>query len=355
LPSPPITALPPGARVLLLGRFARGGRDTLTQCLCDRGFVLERQISPATALVIVGAAGWPLKRNGRLPRDLLIAQALQTQSGRPVIVGEQELDSSPRRSGRSRFGGAPRRALRHADPIDGTGPECISFSAASRHQDLVRLLSAGVPMKRLRRALGQLTRWFPDAVAEANRSFQLHPAGLAVQDESGRLKTPSGQRLFPFSFGVPESASTSWAMERFRSPGLESNPIFPLRLATPVGILPRTVDLFAAAVAQEQAGQLCQAEFTYRKLLRAEGPDADVCFNLANVLAAGRRFDAAVERLLIAVELRPRFVEAWYNLGLLAQHTGQQTLARSSLQSALDLAPEFEAAREALAGTSSAT
>ena len=43
--------------------------------------------------------------------------------------------------------------------------------------------------------------------------------------------------------------------------------------------------LFDTAVRLEQSGELQAAAENYRRLLLDDGPDADVAFNLANVLA----------------------------------------------------------------------
>lgn len=338
-PIPKRSAVAAGDRVLLVGRFALGARQTWISQLESGGASIETQISSETDWVVVGESGWPLRRNGKLPRDLLIAQALATHSGRPVILGESDFFS--RLQGTESSAPPCREGVN--DNHDGMSPVAGAIGDILRQRDLARLIAAGVPIKRLRRALGQLRRWFPAAVAD----------GLALRDctgvvgilTSGGWMTPDGQRLFDFAdLATDAREHLKW------SANVDAPVILKVQDAKRTGP-DSDQDLFATAVEREREGDLRQAECLYRRLLRDEGPDADVCYNLANVLAAAGQVEAALERLSQAVELRPRFPEAWYNQGVLAQRIGKSSLAQNCFHEALRWAPDLNAAVVALART----
>lgn len=329
--------------MLLVGRFARGSRKDWINRMEAVGAAVEKQISSETRWVVIGESRWPLRRNGYLPRDLLIAQALATHSGRPIILGETEFLSRLR--GDQPFPGSTRSRERAVGDV--ASAVAGSVGDVLRQRNLVWLISTGVPIKRLRRALAQLCRWFPEAIA----------AGLALRDctgvigirTSGGWMTPNGQRLIDFGDNdrdaqdrVPWSASVDSPVILALSDGM--------RTEGDAG-----ADLFAMAIARERDGDLRQAESLYRQLLQREGPDADVCYNLANVLAATGQVGAALERLSQAVELRPRFAEAWYNQGVLAQRVGKSSLARDCCHAALRIAPDLAAAVASLTRTDPAS
>ena len=287
--------------------------------------ILERQISTETAWVVVGESGWPLRRNGQLPRDLVIAQALATHSQRPVILGETEFFDRLRSE--AACPEASPDPVSVGDDRDRTSAVAGSVVDLRRQRDLVRLISSGVPIPRLRRALAQLRRWFPEAVS-ASLSMRDCTGVVGIRTTGGWM-TPNGLRLFNF-------ASSDRRDRDVEGQGTdeEAPVIFTVTDATRPEREPAE-DLFALAVAKECDGDLPQAESFYRQLLREEGPDADVCYNLANVLAAMGQIEAALERLSQAVELRPSFSEAWYNQGVLSQRIGKSTRAQDCIREAL--------------------
>jgi len=169
--------------------------------------------------------------------------------------------------------------------------------------------------------------------------------------------TPDGQRLFDFppvdrspgdvSLGDATSINRT-AVDPGGAIAREDAPILFAVERAARAVEESGVELFARAVETEREGDFAQAETFYRRLLGEEGPDADVCYNLANVLAATGQIEAALERLSQAVELRPRFAEAWYNQGVLAQRVGKVLRARDCFREALRHAPDLTAAASAL-------
>ena len=74
----------------------------------------------------------------------------------------------------------------------------------------------------------------------------------------------------------------------------------------------------------EDAGEREAAVLAYRQALLEEGPDPELCFNLANVLFALGHREQAVERYRQAVELDADYPEAWNNLGSVLEELNQR-------------------------------
>src|SRR5262249_2748234 len=75
---------------------------------------------------------------------------------------------------------------------------------------------------------------------------------------------------------------------------------------------------------------------------------ATTCFNLANVLYALGHREQAVERYRQVVELEPRFVEAWNNVGIVLCELGQYEDAVAALRTALEINPNYADAHYSL-------
>ncbi|MBI3408097.1 MAG: tetratricopeptide repeat protein [Planctomycetes bacterium] len=93
--------------------------------------------------------------------------------------------------------------------------------------------------------------------------------------------------------------------------------------------------------AYEDAGQLHEAAEAYREALYVGGPDAKICFNLANVLYALGHLGQAAERFRQAVELKHQFAEAWNNLGNVLLELGQTEDALKAYRCAIAASPDY--------------
>jgi tetratricopeptide (TPR) repeat protein len=137
---------------------------------------------------------------------------------------------------------------------------------------------------------------------------------LLVRLDNGRLAEPSGQLVFDF-----EAA--------------DSPP--PQVLSTE----PATADQwFELGRGHEPAGRLIEAARAYRQALVVGGPDAQTCFNLANVLYRLGDKEGARERLYLAVAWQPD-AAAWNNLGAVLEELGQCDEAYAAYLQALALDP----------------
>ncbi|MFO0941199.1 MAG: tetratricopeptide repeat protein [Pirellulales bacterium] len=95
------------------------------------------------------------------------------------------------------------------------------------------------------------------------------------------------------------------------------------------------------AIIAEENDDLDAAIQWYRTALAAFGSNADVCFQLAEVLYRSADLSAARERYYCAIELDPELVEARANLGCVLAECGQLDLAVAAFQGALSQYPDY--------------
>jgi tetratricopeptide (TPR) repeat protein len=189
---------------------------------------------------------------------------------------------------------------------------------------LWKLTQAGVKFTHIRHCLEQLRAWFPDVEEPLAQLGLLEENGhVLIRLEAGQLAEPSGQQHFDFETQAqpPEPAAP------FAQPWRQ-----------------RGHDL-------EDAGELEAAALAYRQALLTDGPAAEVCFNLGNVLYRLDRKEQAIERFRQAVELDIEFAEAWNNLGNVLAELEQWQEAVEAYQQALTLNPQYPDAHYNLADT----
>ncbi len=106
--------------------------------------------------------------------------------------------------------------------------------------------------------------------------------------------------------------------------------------ALPAGSAPMTrEEMLLAAEELEDLGQLESAIEWYRVLLAQHGPQAEIVFQLAELLYRSGDVAAARERYYNAIEIDEDFVEARVNLGCVLAETGQSELAIAAFAGAL--------------------
>jgi tetratricopeptide (TPR) repeat protein len=104
----------------------------------------------------------------------------------------------------------------------------------------------------------------------------------------------------------------------------------------------RSVDeLVAAAEQAEENGDFPVAESLYATALRADANDPVLAFNLGNVFEASGRPAEAKVAWQIAVARDPAFAEAWYNLAMAAEDEQQSDLAIAQYRRAMQARPDF--------------
>jgi tetratricopeptide (TPR) repeat protein len=201
------------------------------------------------------------------------------------------------------------------------GVHYFEFQQARWAKTLCDFAGSGVSPERIRRSLEQLKKWLPNVDQPLAQLAVLEKDGrLVVRLPEGQLAEPTGQGLFDFTDALPVRFDRRTAEQWFQF-GFE----------------------------REEAGQLTDAARAYRQAVLLGAPDAEACFNLANVLHALGEKQQAAEQFRQAVKIDGSFVEAWNNLGTVLSELGQQEEAVDALQRALQLHPLYADAHYNLA------
>jgi tetratricopeptide (TPR) repeat protein len=186
---------------------------------------------------------------------------------------------------------------------------------ASVARTLVNLTAAGVSTARLRQTLLKLRRWI--GVEEPLQQLAVLDGydAIRVRLHTGELADSDGQLHMEFAEPLPSRS---------------------LSLGNDVSASINTHEL---AVELELAGNWRQAEAGYHRALLEHGPNAQISFDLAHLLAQRGEIDRAVERYRAAIELQPDFADAWNNLGLLLADLRDYDSAVAALRRAAALSP----------------
>ncbi|MCZ6795263.1 MAG: tetratricopeptide repeat protein [Planctomycetota bacterium] len=304
-----------------------------------------------TDYLVVGQDGWPLRDDGRVSRKLERARTLQEAGCAISIVEEREfldrlglgeqgeqIHKLYTTAQLTRILGIPRDRIRHWVRWGLLRPArtvhrlaYFDFRQVTSARALWELMRAGIPPERIRRSLRQLKSWMPrvdDPLAE----LQLldHHRQILVRLDDGQVAGPDGQLYFPFPQFAPGTAAA------------------PLTLPSAT---PSAEEWFDRGLHSEEEGRLEEAEESYREALRLEGPWAELCFNLGNVVYHLGHKQKATECYLEAVDLDPNYVEAWNNLGNVVCELGRRDEAIRAYHRALALEPRYADAHYNLAET----
>jgi len=202
----------------------------------------------------------------------------------------------------------------------------FDFQEVATARQLAELLAAGASPDAIERKLEALGRYMPDVERPlAQLSVIVQGQQLLLRQGEGLIE-PGGQLRIDF-----EALDRATAVPD-PEPALQAN------------TLPLSVDqwpssdptmLLQSAAAYEDDGQLELAVDLYRAALAAGGPDAEICFQLAELLYRLGDTHAARERYYMAIELDEDYVEARANLGCVLVETGRPELAVAAFQGAL--------------------
>ncbi|HLJ10026.1 MAG TPA: tetratricopeptide repeat protein [Planctomycetaceae bacterium] len=334
-----------GRRVAFTGRLAAMSRRTAAEMLERRGATVSESVNRQTDLLVVGREGWPLRADGRLTRKLIRARTLQRVNQALEIIPEEQflhrlqvnpLEDYVLRSCSiaelTELLDLPRSRLeswQRAGVIVATerreGLPYFDFRQVSAIRSLHRLLSAGVAPRRVARSLSQLREWMDEFP-----SLDLLPglfsdgSRFLFRTDGGRLAETTGQLLFEFDADSEVAALP-----------------FLCRVDADT--------TFAEAIRLEKEGRLAEAAACYRMLLHEDGLDAEVCFNLANVLHAAGDKRAAIDWFHEAVALDPEMTDAWNNVGNLLAEIGNLAEACRAYRRAVDVEPAYADAHYGLA------
>jgi tetratricopeptide (TPR) repeat protein len=347
-----LAALIRNKAVTYVGHLATMTHEQFVEIVEARGARYSRsdqQLGVGVILLVIGQNDWPILRYGGLPERLRRARVIQDRvHSKLTIVSEREfleglalreyLENFPTlytaatlteilQLSRQRLNAWVKAGLIEPAKIE-NGVRWFDFRQVSAAKTICDLVQRGVSVGRLRRTLRHLGAWMPDAQQALNQVAVLERHGeLLVRLEQGELVQPDGQFHFDFTH-APEP--------------------LPMRLVPG----PRTAaEWHELGVEQEQGGFLNEAVESYREALLVGGPDPQICFDLAHAFAGLGEKHLAMERYLQAIEMDPRFGDAWNNLGLLRAEMGRYDEACAAFQRAIDADPNHYMARYNLADT----
>jgi tetratricopeptide (TPR) repeat protein len=203
----------------------------------------------------------------------------------------------------------------------------FNFEEVATARRLAELLAAGVSPRAIERQLAALAGYLPRVQRPlAQLSVIVQGKEILLRQGDGLLEV-GGQFRFDFDAAEVPAASTS----PVESPVPSAISLADHRLSVPLS----SADLTRAAAELEEAGQLEAAVEMCRAALAAGGPNAELCFQTAELLYRLGDLTAARERYFMAIEIDENYVEARANLGCVLAETGQHELAAAAFEGAL--------------------
>ena len=213
----------------------------------------------------------------------------------------------------------------------------FDFQEAATARRIAKLLAEGASPKSIERQLEQL--------AKLSTEWERPLAQLAVLVEGRHvllrrehdLIEPSGQMRIDFD-ALDRSAHATRDDGEFDALDTEAAETVPL--PPPDGDMTGD-ELRQLALQYDEEDRLSEAAEAYRAALGVGGPDAEICFQLAEILYRMDDVSAARERYFMAVELDGDYVEARANLGCVLAETGETELAIAAFEGALQIHPKY--------------
>ncbi len=344
--------------VVITGRLASMDRADAARHVERAGGRLVSRPQASTHLVVVGAFGWPLARDGRPTRVLQRAKDLQAR-GVPIVIASEEdflvaLGMDELHQGLHRLYTAeqlarmlevkvarikawmrqgllePARIARRLVWFD--------FRQVANVRVLRELTERGIRPQRIRKSLEELRTTLGREQVGYGWLDALDARGpLLFRREDGLLCEANGQLHLDFQATRARSAAPLVGIAELaqRHSQAEGN----------------ADTWFEVGVQAEDEGRLSDAMQAYLNALLAGGPQAETCFNLANVLLALDREGEAMQRYLQAIEIDPDYIEAWNNLGNVLSIQGQLEDAVAAYSQALTIEQDYADAHCNLADT----
>ena len=229
--------------------------------------------------------------------------------------------------------------------------------AIARH--LAALVAAGCSLRVIDRKLSELQRSLPDSERPLSDPSLVVSGRCLYVRRGDELAEPGGQLLIDFD--KPDDAQSSketadsLVVLSITSGGVSSSGLAHSGVPQSGQIegeeLLSTLDqLQQVALEWEDQGELERAAETYRTMLVAGGPTAELHFALADLLYRADDLPAARERYYAAIEIDEQYVEARANLGCVLAENGEIELAVAAFRGALTFHPDYADVHYHLAG-----
>lgn len=207
------------------------------------------------------------------------------------------------------------------------------FRQLTSARALHRLRDAGASPRHIRKALANLRRWAPDAEIAITQLEALEGGPLVIRTGEGEIAETTGQMRLDLEARADAVHEPAVALRA--RPGPE-------------------ISWFERGIEAEEEERLEDAADAYGRAIALDGPKAEVCFNLGNVLYALERTPEAAALFREAVSLESDYAEAWNNLGNALADLGESERAVEAFEQALHLAPGYADPHYNLAETLSA-
>ena len=315
-----------GQYVCLTGKLASMSRRDAEAHVAEAGGIYQSHIDEQTNVLVIGSAGWPLKRNGHLTANLAEAESRILGGQQIAIVEEDEfLEILGIKNDTQHFGleqlcrlsNIPQSTvfalMRHnlIVPVKKQGNYFLF-----KHRDLVllkslkKLLKAGLQPAQLRNVLNDLQRWLPGA-AELLSKLDSKKEQIILRLNNLSYQS-DGQILFDFQESQVDTGAGRSAAE-----------------------------WFSAAVEGEDGGNYREAIACYEKAIAADQRFYEAHFNLGNLLYACNQKAQAAGHFLRVVELNSDYAQAWNNLGNCLVDLKEENEALRAFEKALSIDPDY--------------
>ncbi len=339
-----------GRRVAIVGKLGGVNRKQIGRLVTDCGGTMVDSSAlneAAVDLIVIGADELPIADHSELFEDQILQKAAE---GILEIIGESrfwemlglvdtadDVKSLYTPAMLAQLAGVPvstvrrwqRRGLISAVRQVYKLPY-FDYQEVVSARRLANLIASGASPKSIEDKLSRLTEFGQEIGRPISQLSVLVEGRNVLLRRDGGLIEPSGQKRIDFD-----------ALESSEEEP-ESNPAIRLE-DTQVALeqLTSPDQFLALAIELEDQGENDQAVEVYRSMLLAFGPNAETCFQLAELLYFSHQYEAARERYFMAIELDETFVEARANLGCVLLELGQVELAINAFQGALKHHPDY--------------
>jgi tetratricopeptide (TPR) repeat protein len=346
-------------RLAFVGKLASMSKREAQQRVREHGGVCVERPEAGVDLIVVGEAELPLTdltellgdgaRQAAERGDLAVLTETQLWQRLGFVEGEQSIHRLYTPAMLANLAGVPiavvRRWQRRGLIVPAREVRRLAyfdFQEVATARRLSELLAAGISPQAIEKKLAAVSRLLPGIARPlAQLSVIVEGKELLLRQGDGLLE-PGGQFRFDFE-SVPRDG------DQPSEPSVALNPA--IDHGNPAAVAHSAAALRELAAQFEDDGNLEAASETYRAALAAGGPNAEVCFLLAELLYRLGDITAARERYYMAIELDEDYVEARANLGCVLAELGQHELAAAAFEGALAFHHDYPDAHYHLART----
>ncbi len=211
----------------------------------------------------------------------------------------------------------------------------FDYAEVATARQLAGWLAEGATVQGIQQQLAELVQMVPDEARSIQQlSIIAEGKRLLLRQGDGLVESTGQMRI---DFGALEGAEETDTAEACSTISFET--LTAATRGTTVvkdGHAPATLEeMLEQANLAEDEDRLDIAADWYRTALASQGPSADICFQLAELLYRMNDLTAARERYYMALELNPDLVEARANLGCVLTELGQLDLAVAAFEGTL--------------------